>query len=242
MNQPNPFDARLIEIFGQAEKVDLTHPLKEEMPVWPGHPCFCHDLVESYEEGAVSKHYRLSLGEHTGTHLDAPLHFIQPPNGWSIDKTPIEYLMGRMLVMRFPEMGGGGCISLAMIQQWEADHAHVQAGDSVFFSFGWDKKWGDSLDTYFHSWPGIDGKAAQYLAARHVRLVGCDCASIDASGSEDFPAHRALLSAGVLIGENFNNLGEVGSIATFVGLPLPIVDGTGSPLRAVAILSPPSQK
>lgn len=100
----------------------------------------------------------------------------------------------------------------------------------------------NSLDTYFHSWPGIDGKAAQYLAARHVRLVGCDCASIDASGSEDFPAHRALLSAGVLIGENFNNLGEVGSIATFVSLPLPIVDGTGSPLRAVAILSPPSQK
>lgn len=225
----------MLSAYRDGEKIDLSHPLIENMPVWPGHPRFCHDLLSSYEKGDVSRYHALNMGEHMGTHLDAPLHFVAPPAGWSIDETPIDQFVTRMVVQSYPGLGGGA-ITADMIRATEkSDQAPIGAGDSVFFHFGWDRKWYDDTEGFFKEWPGLDADAAACLAERKVFLVGSDCLSVDQSISTTFPAHRTLLGAGILIGENFNNLDKVGKIATLAAFPLPIVDGSGSPIRAVAV-------
>lgn len=231
--------SELVRHYTAGHKVDLTHPLVEGMPVWPGHPRFCHDLLESYDKGDASLFHGLSLGEHTGTHIDAPLHFIPEPQGWSVDKAPIEDFIGQMVVQDHSNLEGGSGVSAAMINAWEEQHQVIQSGDSVFFYFGWDQYWYSDPGRFFESWPGVDESGARYLVNKGVRLVGSDCLSIDPSTSKMFEAHRALLGAGVMIGENFNNLAQVGPVATLAGFPLPIVGGSGSPLRAIAVIDPP---
>ncbi|AMM87232.1 cyclase family protein [Martelella sp. AD-3] len=214
--------------------VDLTHTLSPEMPVWPGHPPMCHDLCESYETGAVSKFYAVSLGEHTGTHLDAPVHFVA--GGASIDQVPVKQLALRLACLQFPERAAGTLITADDIASWEAQNGAIRADDAVFFHFGWDRYFVADHALFLAGWPGLSEDAALYLVDRDVKMVGCDCLSIDCSRTDYFPAHRALLANGILIGENFNNLGLLPAFSTLIGLPLPIVNGSGAPIRAVALV------
>jgi arylformamidase len=85
-------------------------------------------------------------------------------------------------------------------------------------------------------WPGLSGEAASWLVERQARIVGSDCLSIDSFGNSAFPAHRILLGADILIGENFANLELLPPFCLLVTLPLPIVGGSGSPLRAFALV------
>ena len=214
--------------------VDLTHTLSPDMPVWPGHPPMCHNLCESYETGAVSKFYAVSFGEHTGTHLDAPLHFIA--GGASIDQVPVKQLALRLACLQFPDKAAGTLVSADDIASWEEQNSAIQADDAVFFHFGWDRYFIADHGLFLDGWPGLSEDAALYLVDRNVKMVGSDCLSIDCSLTDQFPAHRAFLSNGILIGENFNNLGLLPAFSTFVGLPLPIANGSGAPIRAVALV------
>ncbi|WP_281435300.1 cyclase family protein [Martelella lutilitoris] len=216
------------------EHIDLTHKLSPDMPVWPGHPPMCHDLCESYETGAVSKFYAVSLGEHTGTHLDAPVHFVA--GGASIDQVPVTQLALRLACLQFPERTAGALISADDIASWEKQNGAIRADDAVFFHFGWDRYFIEDRALFLAGWPGLSEDAALYLAKGNVRMVGCDCLSIDSSRTEHFPAHRVLLGNGILIGENFNNLGRLPAFSTLIGLPLPIANGSGAPIRAVALV------
>ncbi|WP_246677611.1 hypothetical protein [Mesorhizobium sp. B2-3-12] len=74
------------------------------------------------------------------------------------------------------------------------------------------------------------------MIERGARIVGSDCLSVDSFGTDEFPAHNAMLSAGILIGENFARLGELPPRSFLITLPLPIEGGTGSPMRAVALV------
>ncbi|WP_102224925.1 cyclase family protein [Acidimangrovimonas sediminis] len=215
--------------------VDLTHELHPGMPVWPGHPPMCHDLCDSYETGGVSKYHALSLGEHTGTHLDAPVHFVA--GGATIAEVPVDQLALRLACLQMPGRAPDHPVTAEEIEAWETRHGRLQERDAVMFHFGWDRFFRDDPERFLASWPGLSGAAAALLVARGVVLAGCDCLSIDPSDSADFAAHRALLGNGVLIGENFNNLGLLPPASTLVGLPLPIRDGTGAPLRAVALIA-----
>ena len=109
----------------------------------------------------------------------------------------------------------------------------------VFFHFGWDRFWDAEPAAFLADWPGLSRGAAELLVARGARIVGSDCLSIDAFGSPDFPAHLTLLGAGILIGENFAGLGSLPPFCSLAALPLPIVEGSGSPLRAIAFVPRP---
>jgi kynurenine formamidase len=149
--------------------VDLSHALEEGIPAWPTHARFGRTLYESYEYGDVARHYGLTLSEHTGTHVDAPLHFIQDgPAHYGVDTVPRE--------------------------------------------------------------------AAEYLVGRGVALVGCDTVSVDAAASVESPAHYALLGSEVYVVENLKNLGTLPPFCLFVAFPLKIRGGSGSPVRAVALV------
>lgn len=218
-----------------ATLVDLTHTLRPGIPVWPTHPCFRHEMVESYERGDVALNHALALSEHTGTHFDAPLHFL--PGGRSIDRVAPERLFGRMATIAATDAAPCEAVGIARLRAFEAGHGPIRPNDAVFFHFGWDRFWNDPApqERFLKDWPGLSGETAEWLVRRGVRIVGTDCLSIDRFGSSDFIAHKRLLGADILVGENFANLGRLPPFCDLVTLPLPIVGGSGSPLRAVAL-------
>ncbi|MER0240181.1 cyclase family protein [Fulvimarina sp. MAC8] len=221
---------------GDAELVDLTHSLRDGMPTWPTHPHYCQEVVETYERGDVALNHSLSLSEHTGTHFDAPRHFVK--DAASILDLPLGRFVARMATIPATDYGPNGAVEPDRILAFERENGEIEAGAAVFFHFGWDRFWDDPADhaNFLKDWPGLSGEASALLVARGVSIVGCDCLSIDSFVNEDFPAHRTLLEAGIVIGENFANLGTLPPQATLVALPLPIEGGSGAPTRAVAIL------
>jgi kynurenine formamidase len=224
----------LLDAVERSDLVDLTHPLVAGMPVWPGHPEFCQTAMSSLARGDASCWHALSLGEHTGTHFDAPSHFIA--GGWSIAQAPIQRFFGRMVTVAATGQAPRSTVPAEAILAWEARHGRIAPGDAVFFHFGWDRLWEAEPAAYLADWPGLSRGAAELLVSRGARIVGSDCLSIDAFGSPDFPAHLALLGAGILIGENFARLGSLPPLCSLAALPLPIVDGSGAPLRAIAFV------
>jgi arylformamidase len=218
--------------------VDLTHPMRPGMPVWPTHPHYCREVVESYDRGDTACNHALAMSEHTGTHFDAPVHFVR--GGAAIADIPVERFFGRMATIDARHFSPRQAVQPEDIFAFEAKHGRIRKGDAVFFHFGWDRFWDDPAQhaSVLADWPGLSRQTCELLVERGVRIAGSDCLSIDCFGSEDFPAHYTLLSAGILIGENFARLGELPPICFLITLPLPIEGGTGSPLRAVALVEP----
>lgn len=228
---------RLRELLGKVEMVDLSHRLEAMMPSWPTHAKFCQDLLESYAMGDTSAHHQLTMSEHSGTHLDAPVHFVAGGSG--IDETPLERVLGRAATIEAP-VGPNGTVSRSMIEAWEEEHGDIRQGDAVFFHFGWDRLWATRPqgNAFLKDWPGLGVDAVQYLIEKEVRLASTDALSLDVFTSTDFPAHNMLLGHGILIGENFANLGRLPPFSFFVGAPLKIKGGTGSPIRAMGLIPP----
>ena len=214
--------------------IDLTHPMKNGMAVWPGHPVFEALAVSSFAAGDIACNHALHMSEHSGTHFDAPAHFI--PGGQTIDEVPLQRFFGRLVVIDARDVTPDSAVAPGLVTAFEALHGQVQPDDAVLFHFGWGRFWDHptEADNFLSDWPGLSGEAADLLIGRRVRIVGSDAMSIDRFGSTDFPAHRRLLAAGVLIGENFANLDLLPPICRMTTLPLRIAGGTGSPLRAVA--------
>ena len=109
--------------------------------------------------------------------------------------------------------------------------------------YGWDLRWatGPEGRRFLQDWPGLSGEVAEYLVEKEVALVGCDNLAVDAAGSQENPAHHALLGNEVYVVENLKNLNRLPPFCLFVALPLvalplKIRGGSGSPVRAVALL------
>lgn len=219
---------------GGTTLVDLTHTLKPGMPVWPTHPVFCQEVVESYDRGNIACNHALAMSEHTGTHFDAPRHFFR--GAAPIDQIGLQTFFGRMAKIDARDCAPCEAVGVDRIAAFEQEHGPIKAGDAVFFHFGWDHFWNEPA-RFLSDWPGLSREAAEYLLECDVRIVGSDCLSLDCFGSADFPAHRLLLGADIPIGENFARLGEVPPFSFLITLPLPIEAGSGSPIRAVAVFA-----
>jgi kynurenine formamidase len=104
--------------------------------------------------------------------------------------------------------------------------------------YGWGHRWatGPEGRRFLEDWPGLSGEAAEYLVERGVSLVGCDTVSVDATVSGENPAHYALLGNEVCIVENLKNLERLPPFCLSLALPLKIKGGSGSPVRAVALV------
>lgn len=228
-----------METLADAEWVDLTHTLEEGVPSVPSHARYGHTLYESTGRGDVATHYRVTMGEHTGTHIDAPLHFI--PEGdahYDIADVPLNRLAGRAATIDVSDYGPGETVPVEVIEAWEDDHGEIVPDDRVLFRFGWDRYWdtGAEGQEFLEGWPGLSEKAAEYLTDSGVALVGCDTLAIDASGNEEFPAHYELLGTETYIVENLTNLEELPAFSLLFTFPLKIENGSGSPIRAVAVV------
>jgi len=219
--------------------VDLSHTLEEGIPSWATHARFGQVLYESYELGDVARHYGLVMSEHTGTHMDAPLHFIaEGPAHYGIDEVPLDRLAGRAATITAPELPPGGLLSAGHVKDWEEVHGTIEERDRVLVRYGWDRRWstGPEGTSFLRDWPGLSGDAAEYLVEKGVSLVGCDTLAVDAFASEENPAHYALLGNEVYIVENLRNLDLLPPWSFFMAFPIRVKGGSGSPVRAVALI------
>ena len=230
---------KLVEQLRTFEWVDLHHTLEEGIPAWHTHARFGHVLYESYELGDVARHYGLMMSEHTGTHMDAPLHFIaEGPSHYGIDEIPLARLAGRAAIITAPELPPCGLLTAEHIQEWEENYGQIEERDRALFRYGWDRRWGVGVEgtSFLKDWPGLGGDAAEYLVEKGVSLVGCDTLAVDVFGSEENPAHYALLSNEVYIVENLKNLDKLPPFCFFMAFPLKVKGGSGSPVPAVALI------
>ncbi len=228
---PSPFEGH--------DWIDLSHTLEEGIPAWPTHARFSSTPYESQRLGDVATHYGLTISEHTGTHMDAPLHFVaEGPAHYGTDEIPLERLAGRAATIEATNLGAGDLLGVEHVKNWERYHGPIEQGDRVLVRYGWDERWTTGLEgrRFLEDWPGLSGEAAGYLVEKGVALVGCDTLAVDAAGSQENPAHHALLDNEVYVVENLKNLCRLPPFCLFLALPLKIKGGSGSPVRAVALI------
>lgn len=211
-----------------ATVVDLSHPIFEDMPVYPG--TAAPEIVTECtvaDDGFVER--KITFFSHTGTHVDAPAHLIE--NGRTLDGYPVGRFCGSAVVV---DVAGavGRTIEAADL---DVRLKGIEGIDFVLLRTGWSRYW--RSDRYFSGYPVLGIDAATRLAGLGLKGVGFDTISPDAIESTDLPVHRALLGADLIIIENLTGLellpaGEF----HFSCLPLAIVDADGSPVRAIALI------
>ena len=224
--------------------VDLGHPYDADTVSWPNGPAF-ERAGESGEddEGRWYATGRMGLSEHSGTHLDAPVHFAR--EGRAVDDLPLASLIGPVRVIDVREACARDrdyAVRVEDVTAHEAAEGRISPGTAVLLLTGWSKHWHDrprylgGEEVEALHFPGLDMEAARLLADRRVALVGIDTASIDPGASRLFGAHRVLAEAQVPCLENLRGLELLPARgATLIALPMLVADGTGSPARVVAL-------
>ncbi len=211
--------------------LDLTLTVSENIPTFPGspQPSFIQDK-NIKNDGYNSE--LLFLSSHTGTHLDAPYHFLE--KGKKIHEIALKRLVSNAILVKSRKKGDQS-ITKTDIQKFEKKHGKIPSGSTVIFWTGWQKM--IKNDSYFIRNPGLSTAAAKYLVSKKINLVGTDSPSIDLGKDKQFSVHHIFSKNNTLIVENLANLEKINSWKfQLVILPMKLKNTTGSPVRAVAIL------
>ncbi|HEY8764678.1 MAG TPA: cyclase family protein [Solirubrobacteraceae bacterium] len=242
---------------GEVELVDLTQPLSESTPVIKLPPPFANtpglsrSQISRYDErGPAWAWDTLTLGEHVGTHVDAPIHWITGQDGADIGSIPPRSLVGPACVIdktAETEADPGYLLSVADIEAWESEHGRIPEHAWVLLRTGWGSRAQD--ETAFLNvqdgsprTPGPDVEAASWLASqRPISGFGVETVGIDAGAAggfePPFPLHNFLLGSGRLGLTQLANLDRLPITgALIVVSPLRLVGGTGSPSRVFAFV------
>jgi arylformamidase len=201
--------------------LDVSVPLAAGMPAYPGNPEFELQPLKRIAQGGSSNVSRLVLGTHTGTHVDAPSHFID--DAASVDELSLELLLGRARVVEITHRGGIGAGDLAVAGLRENLRVLLKTSNSALWNTG------VFHDDYTH----LTESGARYLVEQGVKVVGIDYLSIEQFKKPGAPAHRMLLSNGVIIIEGLNLTGAEPGLYDMYCLPLPVSGGDGAPARVV---------
>lgn len=216
--------------FAGVQLVDLTAPLNERIPCYPTDPRFAkHWHVDFAKHGAyVSK---LEMGAHTGTHVDAPMHFLGD-QGLDVTSVSLDRFLGEAMALDAPKNPGEN------VMPSDVRGADIRAGDIVLFRTGWEKRAG--TPAFFEGqWPGFHPQLMKELIGRGVKAVGGDVASADspAAIAAGAPAHKLAARAEMPVFEALVNMDQVVSRRfQFIGFPLKLDSGEASPIRAIALL------
>jgi kynurenine formamidase len=242
----NSLDVDLRDLAGKRHVLDLTHPLANGDPIFPGQQGFSFEVLGTLDNPDLPLYYGcISFMEHCGTHMDSPAHVVAGAR-YLDELTPPELIAPAIKLDLRAACGDRADydVSEADIAAFEAANGPVAAGSLVFLHTGWDARYQDpdafieaSDDGEFH-WPGLSAGAAALLAARGVRGVGIDTIGMDGGHvAMTLGAHRALLSSGAFILENVANLAEIPPSGGLVlALPMKVRDGSGAPTRVLAFL------
>lgn len=197
------------------------------MRVFPGSPQPSFIEWSKFEIHGYSSEV-MFLSTHTGTHIDAPSHFI--PDSRTIDKIKVSRFVSRSILIKIPKKAD------QQITLNDIINCKINANDTVVFATGWEKRFKN--DNYMINNPGLSLDAAEYLVSNRVNAVAIDGPSIDRGVDNNFNIHSVLLSNDIPIIENLCNLEELSTVKSFTLIvnPLKLVGASGSPVRAIALV------
>ena len=203
---------------------DVTLTISPELPVWPGDPAVELTRVSKIEEGANANVSRLNMGVHTGTHVDAPYHFLK--DGKTVETLQLKDLIGRAYVLHLPD-------SVDTITRDVLENADIPPRTRrVLIRTRNSKLWAEAGSQFNTNYVAIKEDAARYLVERSVKLVGVDYLSV-APYEDTAPTHKVLLEAGVIIVEGLNLSKVRRGRYNFFCLPLKLAGSDGAPARAI---------
>ena len=201
--------------------IDVSVPLAAGMPSYPGNPEFELQPIKRIADGGSSNVSRLVMGTHSGTHVDAPKHFID--DGPGVDALPLDLLIGRARVIEIGHRGGIGAKDL--------EAAGLREDIRVLLKTPNSRLW--SSTTFHEDYAHVTDEGARYLVEQGVKLVGVDYLSVEQFKKPGAPAHHTLLSNGVIIIEGLNLAEAEPGMYEMYCLPLPVAGGDGAPARVV---------
>ena len=208
--------------------IDLSFEIENGIPNC-GTPW--HQTVKVEQMGTIDtvgrNTHSILLGSHTGTHMDAPYHFVK--GGRTIESTPLETLCGPISVIDFSKFKAGDVV------QYD-DVKDLKVTERMLFRFDWFKHW--RTGDYYKAFPFFSEEAVSFLMANGIKLLAMDTPSPDDTkniNSIDSPNHKALLSKDIIIIEYLNNTDQIDLAKkhTLVALPLKLKGSDGSPSRVI---------
>ena len=212
---------------------DLSSVIREGMVVFPGDPGVSLEIRCTYEKNGCQV-TGLNFGSHTGTHIDAPRHFLE--NGAPLTDVPLDSVVGEAICLEATLRREDGT-DHPVISLSQNDLDQINPGDRVILSTGWEEKAGTAA--YFIGYPIFDRELMLAFIGLNIRMIGIDLPTVEWTGNpgDPFEMHKAILSRGMIPVEGLVNLRDlIGKRFFFSAAPLPLENGDGSPVRAYAIV------
>jgi len=201
--------------------IDVTVPLDSNLPTYPGNTPFSVETIRRISTGDSSNLSTLHLSAHTGTHVDAPRHFLE--SGAGAEALALELLIGRVRVVEVTSRKGIGPGELSTSDFSEDLRVFIKTHNS--------RLWGSP--TFHTDYVGMTEAGARFLVDRGVKVLGVDYLSVEVFKTPGAPAHHILLGGGTIVIEGLNLRDVEPGIYEMMCLPLPIVGGDGAPARVV---------
>ena len=249
----------LVEAIGDqtVKVIDLTAPLNAATPVirlpepFGNTRTFALHEISRYDDRGPAWYWNdISTGEHTGTHFDAPVHWVTGADLEDVAQVPATRLLAPAAVLDFAAEAAADpdfLLEVDHIKQWESEHGPLPEDGWLLYRTGWDVR-ADSQEAFLNAnetgphTPGVSVECARWLATdAPVRGIGVETVGTDAGTAHSFdppfPCHSSLLGAGKYGLTQLRNLARLpaqGSVV--IAGPLPITGGSGSPCRALALV------
>ena len=206
---------------------DITLTLSPELPVWPGDPQVRLERMRKIEEGANSNVSEIQMRVHSGTHVDAPVHFLNESSE-GVDKLPLSTLVGFCCVVEIPA-------TVDMITREVLESVYIPQGNKrILFKTRNSTFWQQGLTEFQEKFVGISADAAQFLVDQGFILVGLDYLSI-APYKNSRPTHEIFLKNGVVVLEGINLTAIEEGYYTLFCLPIKLAGSDGAPARVILI-------
>jgi arylformamidase len=205
--------------------IDISLGLKPDFPVWPGHPEIRFNKIQEIGKGSKANVTQIELGAHSGTHLDAPLHFLA--DGFDVTGLDLETLIGPALLI---DVSDAQVINAALLETLSIPHNT----ERLLIKTSNSQLWSENNTDFNPDFVAVSNSGAKWIVERGIRLVGVDYLSVAPYGNSG-PTHRTLLQAGVIPVEGLNFNGVKEGRYHLICLPIKLEGCEGAPARAVLI-------
>jgi kynurenine formamidase len=225
--------------------IDLSRDIFHKMPRLPNHPAIIITGYSTHDEVREAEGYKfssatmsLALGDHAGTHVDAPVHFDARPRAASIDQVPLEDFFLDAVCLDLSHKPLKSDISIEDLEKAEAvAGVKIQPNDMVLLHMDFYRRCYGS-DGYLTDFPGLTRESATWLGRKKIKMFGVEAVSPGRPGRNNFEVHHVCRDMGFTHVEGLVGMERLIGKGRFkfIGFPLKIRGGTGSPIRAVAML------
>ena len=226
--------------------IDLSRPLQHRSLCHPFHPHFVMTPWDTHQPKTAgnttlrSASYYISMSDHAGTHVDAPKHFDPTPGALSVDQMPLSDFYTEAICLDLSHVELGASIPVSEMETALTESGQeIKPGDTVLLYMAYNARVSSDELRWQHDFPGLAPESVHWLADKGCKIFGVEAVSPAPEGELNFKAHNICGERGITHMEGLDNLEAVVGKGRFrfIGFPLRLMGGSGSPIRAVAVLN-----